>query len=429
MISGLNLDLRPEDLSPLVNVESVNNTQVFKISVSNANPEIAALITNYLLEAFSKEVNSLYHMNNIYVMDQAEASITPYNVHHTKDLVSFFVIGLMVSFGLVIILYLLDNTIKSEKDIEDYADLSVLSTIPIYSSKEDVELIVNENPTSPIAECFKTLRTNVMFSVQNKELTTILVTSGCMGEGKSFVSANLAVAFANSGKKVLLVDTDMRKARVHKIFDLPNEQGLSTCLSKIASDGVNVNDFIKESHIANLHVMTSGIVPPNPSELLSSSCMVRLLNTLNRQYDVVICDGTPCMLVSDSIILSKIVDSTVIVTASHSTKLDSLLKIKKSIEMVGGHISGAIINMMEVSGKSYQNGYYYGNHETNAITTTPLVHDTVLDTPLLVQDIEQNLLAEKAVKNIQAKDGESQNSVTSLGDSLGRFSCRAYCFF
>ncbi len=394
VITDLNLDMTPNDLFPLVHIESVNNTQVFKISVANSNPELAAYITNHLLEVFTKEIHRLYNVNNIYVMDQAEASYTPYNVHPVKDFVSFFMVGLVCSFVFVVIFYLLDTTIKSEKDIEDYTDLSVLSIIPVYtpkSGKESKELIVNEEPNSPISECFKTFRTNMMFSIQNKNLHTILVTSGFMGEGKSFASSNLAVAFANSGKKVILVDTDMRKGRIHKIFDLPNEQGLSTCLSKIATHKVDVNEFIKESAISNLHVMTAGIVPPNPSELLSSSHMVRLLRTLNKQYDVVICDGTPCMLVSDSIILSKIVDSTVIVTASKVTKLDTLLKMKKSIEMVGGHISGAIINMMEVSGKSYQHSYYYGNHENLTISSTSFVHDSILDTPLFIEDFDRTI--------------------------------------
>lgn len=386
VITLLHLDMSVQELAPLVQVEAVNNTQVFKISVSNANPELASRITNQLLEVFSKEVGSLYHVNNIYIMDEAEPSNTPYNIHHAKDLMMFFMFGLVASFGLVVILYLLDNTIKSEKDIEDYTGLSVLASIPF--CKTNAELIVKESPNSPISECFKTFRTNVMFSIQNKAFHTILVTSGDMSEGKSFVSSNLAVAFANSGKKVILIDTDMRKGRVHKIFGLQNETGLSTCLSEIATKGVKVNikDFIRKTNLSNLHVMTSGIVPPNPSELLSSSHMARLLQALNKQYDVLICDGTPCMLVSDSIILSKMVDCTILVTANKTTKLDTLLKMKKSIELVGGNIGGAIFNMATLSGTSYQNGYYYGTHEFSSAIVNDDTEDTLFDMPLFVED-------------------------------------------
>lgn len=392
VIKDLSLNMTPTELKNFVTVQAVNNTQVFKIGVVSEDNKMAALITNHLLDVFSKEVKSLYNMNNIYTMDPAEVVNTPYNIHHIKDIAIFVILGLILSCVLVLIIYIFDTTIKSEKDIENYANLNVLSTIPTYNpkfGKNKTELIVNEEPKSPISECFKTFRTNVMFSITNKKFKTILVTSGFMGEGKSFISCNLATAFANSGKKVILIDTDMRKGRLHKIFDLPNEQGLSTCLSKIGSLGssLNINEFIKESSISNLHLMTCGIVPPNPSELLSSSNIVMLLEALNRQYDVVICDGTPCMLVSDSIVLSKIVDTTIIVTANKVTKFDTLLKIKKSIEMVGGNICGAIINMIDVNKKDYKNNYYYGEERKHKyIASSSFVHDTVLDSPLFVDD-------------------------------------------
>lgn len=414
VIKDLSLNMAPTELKKLVTVQAVNNTQVFKIGVVNEDNKMAALITNHLLEVFSEEVKSLYNMNNIYIMDSAEVVNTPYNIHHIKDIAIFVILGFILSCVLVLIIYIFDTTIKYEKDIENYANLNVLSTIPIYNSKfgkNKTELIVNEEPKSPISECFKTFRTNVMFSITNKKFKTILVTSGFMGEGKSFISSNLAITFANSGKKVILIDTDMRKGRLHQIFDLPNEQGLSTCLSKIGTYGssLNINEFINESSISNLHVMTCGIVPPNPSELLSSSNMIMLLEALNRQYDIVICDGTPCMLVSDSIVLSKIVDTTIIVTANKVTKFDTLLKIKKSIEMVGGNICGAIINMMDVNKKDYKNNYYYGEEKKHKyIASSSFVHDTVLDSPLFVDD-----------RPITIENKEIKSNVSTTKDFVG----------
>lgn len=199
VIKNLNLDISVDNLSELVSVAIVNNTQVFKISVINENNSLAADITNELLNVFCNEVKSLYNMNNVYTMDKAEVSNTPYNINHIKDIAIFGVIGFIAAFGLVVLIYLFDTTIKSEHDVENYTGLSVLSTIPIYQDKNQKnfnELIVNEQPKSPISECFKTFRTNIMFSIQNKNLNTILVTSGFMSEGKSFVSSNLAVAFA-----------------------------------------------------------------------------------------------------------------------------------------------------------------------------------------------------------------------------------------
>ncbi len=366
-------------------------------------------------------------MNNVYTMDNAEVSNSPYNINHVKDLVLFAIIGIVVAFGLVVVIYLLDTTIKSEADVEEYAGLSVLSTIPVYQNKQNKnfnELIVNEEPKSPIAECFKTFRTNIMFSIQSKKLNTILVTSGFMSEGKSFVSSNLAVTFAQSGKKVILVDTDMRKGRVHKIFGLSNRPGLSNCLSSIGNDGdsVNINDYIQKSNIPNLHVMTSGDVPPNPSELLSSQNMKNFLQALNTRYDVVICDGTPCMLVSDSVILSKIVDTTVIVTANKVTKLDTLLKIKKSIEIVGGNIGGAVINKMTMSTKSYQNKYYYGNHNeiTNELEFSKNICEEITNEPLY---IENTVNIEPIIEEVTTENSTTPVNSNDNIDKLSNVIC------
>lgn len=426
VIQNLELSISVEQLSSAVTVQAVNNTEVFKISVANQNPELAATITNELLTVFSNEVKSLYNMNNVYTMDKAEITTAPYNVNHSKDLIMFGILGLFVSLGIIVTIYLFDTTIKSEQDIEEYAKLNVLSSIPIYQQNKSShsELIVNEQPKSPIAECFKTFRTNVMFSIQNKQLHTILVTSGSMSEGKSFVSSNLAVTFAQSGKRVILVDTDMRKGRQHKIFEVSHKPGLSNCLSNIAieTNQVNINEYIQETKIPNLHIMTSGDVPPNPSELLSSINMKKFLEALNTQYDIVICDGTPCMLVSDSIILSKIVDTTVFVTANKITKLDTLLKMKKSIEMVGGHIGGAIINKVVIPTKSYQNQYYYGNHnelkkelEISIVPTPSFLHQ-----PLHISDLmnEQPINPEAITSNEVEKTSNSGDISSLLANNM-----------
>lgn len=397
VIQNLNLNISVENLYKFVSVEAINNTEVFKISVINTNSSLAADITNELLNVFSNEVQLLYNMNNVYIMDLAEPSTVPCNINHIKDITIFGIIGLAISFLLVTIVYLLDTTIKCEQDIEQYANIPVLSTIPINKKKHSKnynELIVNVQPKSPIAESFKTFRTNIMFSLQNKNLSTILVTSSTMGEGKTFISSNLAVTFAGSGKKVILIDADMRKGRLNKMFNVSNKIGLSNLLSNLGINGSkeNINEYIQKTDISNLHLMTCGNVPPNPSELLSSANMKKLLEALHSQYDIIICDGTPCMLVSDSIILSKLVDTTVIVTANKVTKLDNLLKIKKSIEIVGGKISGAIINKMNINSKSYSNKYYYGNsiQTQNNIEVKVSLNPEILNNELHIKDVSTN---------------------------------------
>ena len=234
------------------------------------------------------------------------------------------------------------------------------------------EVIAYKNPKSPISEIFRTLRTNIQFMDRNKKMKTILVTSTFPGEGKSWVTSNLAVTFSQAGKRVILIDADMRKGRQYSIFEVSPTPGLSNYLSQAELDenGVSSEDvrkYIQETDISNLFVISAGNVPPNPSELLVSAQMVALLNDLKEMYDLVIIDGTPCELVTDSVILSRIVDSTIVVTAHKKTKKDALDRVIKNIKNVGGTISGVVLNKMPITSKKYgETYYYYGSNETKS---------------------------------------------------------------
>lgn len=228
------------------------------------------------------------------------------------------------------------------------------------------ELIVFKDPKSPISEIFRTLRTNIQFMNTKKNSKTILVTSTFAGEGKSWVSSNLAVTFAQTGKKVLLIDADMRKGRQYTIFGILPKPGLSNYLSGInlndnekASE--DVTDYIQKTAIENLYVMAAGNIPPNPSELLISPQMVNLLNEVKELCDIIIIDGTPSQLVTDSLILARMVDSTVVVTACEETKKEDLKRVISNIQNVGGKIAGVILNKVPVSAKKYEERYYYSS--------------------------------------------------------------------
>lgn len=227
------------------------------------------------------------------------------------------------------------------------------------------ELITNEDPKSPISEIFKTLRTNMQFMTANKGLKTILVTSSNPGEGKSWVSANLATTFAQEGKKVIIVDSDMRKGRTHSIFNVDKKPGLSNYLSGVSDiqEKYNISNYIKQTQVENLSVMPAGDVPPNPSELLGNDKMEDLISKLSNMFDVIVFDGTPCLMVTDSLILARKLDATLIVTAHKTTKMGDVEKIKKSIENVGGKIAGIVINKVPISAKKYEHTYYYGSGE------------------------------------------------------------------
>ena len=237
------------------------------------------------------------------------------------------------------------------------------------------ELLTYRDPKSPVSEVFRTLRTNIQFMNTNRKLKTLLVTSTFPEEGKTWVTANLAVTFAQAGKKVILIDADMRKGRQYKIFDILPKPGLSNYLSNMDADDLEISDvnivnYIQETGVENLHVLVAGNVPPNPSELLVSTKMREVLKELREMCDLIIIDGTPCDLVTDSIILSRFVDSTIIVTAQKETKKDSLQRVTKNIQNVGGRIAGVIVNKVDISSKKYKDTYYYGSISGKSLMET-----------------------------------------------------------
>ena len=230
------------------------------------------------------------------------------------------------------------------------------------------EVIAQKDPKSPISELFRTIRTNIQFMNANKKMKTILVTSTFPGEGKSWVTSNLAVTFAQAGKKVVLIDADMRKGRQYAIFGVSPTPGLSNLLSRVTEneneDKANIiGEYIQETEVENLYVISSGNIPPNPSELLVSTQMITLLDELKKLCDIIIIDGTPCELVTDSVILSRIVDSTVVVTAHKVTKKEALERVLKNIQNVGGNLAGVILNRIPISNKKYEEKYYYYGQE------------------------------------------------------------------
>ncbi|MDD3392089.1 MAG: CpsD/CapB family tyrosine-protein kinase [Bacilli bacterium] len=221
----------------------------------------------------------------------------------------------------------------------------------------DINLSTLKNPKSYISESIKTIRTNLLFSSIDKKLKTVLVTSTNPGEGKSFISSNLAVAFAQSDCKVLIMDCDMRRGRQHEIFNVSNRTGLSNLL--IGGDNVEIENFIQKTSVKNVELITAGIVPPNPLELLSSDRFLKNLEYLKEKYDLIIIDSSPISRVSDSLVLSKRVDETVIVAAANKTTNEDLEQTVKSLKNVGAQIAGIVLNQKKVPKKDYYGKYYH----------------------------------------------------------------------
>lgn len=369
VINNLDLDMTEEELYKNVQIEEVDDTQIIQIGVIDKSAIKAQEIADELNNVFIEEIKQIYKMDNINIVDKASLEMEPYNVNHIRDILGFLAIGIVFSIFMISIIYFFDTTIKIDQDVEEYIGLNVVGTIPKNRSKEEKEIVVQNNSKSIISEALKAIRTNLSFTQSKGNSKSILFTSCNAGEGKSWVASNMAVAYAQSNKNVIIVDADMRKGRQHKIFDVKNVNGLSSCLKEISSneDYEILKKYIQQTGIPKVHIITIGAVPPNPSELLLSNNMSYLIHMLKCVYDVVIIDGTPCNLVSDSIPVSRIVDTTILVTESRKTKIEDLRRVVKSIKNAEGNIGGVILNKKEIKSKEYGKGYYYGevNHNAN----------------------------------------------------------------
>lgn len=380
VIDNLRLDTTYAALNKNVTVSTEDNTMLLTIKVKDADPEKAAEIANEIAEVFTETTISKFNINNISVWGEAKVPTSPSNMTMTRDML---LAGLIAVFGVLAIAFLIfyfDDTIKYTEDIADRVGLPVAGkvvksditrkihtpgSVQVANTKSDKtttdsgakipsELVVEKHPKAAVSESIKSLRTNLQFTSVDQDLKTILITSTLPGEGKSFVSLNLAASFAQTDKKVLLVDCDLRRGRLHKVFDLPNINGLSNLL---ADDIVNMNRYIQDTGIENLSVITRGTCPPNPSELLSSKKNKDLLKKLSNRFDLIIFDGTPVNGLTDSIIMSTLVDETLIVIRNAFTPRSALTATKESLEKVGAKVAGIVPNAVAKKTASYYTYY------------------------------------------------------------------------
>ena len=218
------------------------------------------------------------------------------------------------------------------------------------------ELIVYNKPKSTISEDIRTIRTNLQFSSSVSDSKVILITSSVPGEGKSFISSNLACAFAQNGESTLLIDCDLRLGRIHKIFGISNSSGLSNLL--ISEDVKDCSSFIKKTSIDDLYIIPCGTVPPNPSELLNSSNMKDLIEFLKKRFDHIIFDGVPVNGLPDSLVMANLVDRVLIVTAMGYTDINDLNDTKKALQNIGANIAGVVVNRIARTKKDKYFHYY-----------------------------------------------------------------------
>lgn len=281
------------------------------------------------------------------------------------NLILGIISGFILALFIVMIRELMDVSIKSIHDIEKQG-MSVLGTIPEFgevindrkfNKTRRRNIITINNPDSPISEAYRSIRTNILYS-RSQNNSSILITSPGSAEGKSTTVSNLAVLYAKTGKKTLLLDADLRKPVQHRIFKVNQEPGLVHYLLDV---NINLNDLIQPTYIGNLSVLASGTVPPNPAELLGAEKMISLLTQLEEKWDVILIDTPPILVVTDASLLVKAVDNMILVIRSGVTHKEALIRSQKIIGNLNTAFSGTILNGVS-DRHSYYSNYYYSEY-------------------------------------------------------------------
>lgn len=361
VVNRIQLNKSVSQLRKNITIEAVKNTEILRISVLDSNKDEAAIIANSIAEVFSEQVKEIYNMENIRVVDKAVAPSTPSNINPVKYAGIFAIVGFVISVGVILVLNLFDSTVKSDKDIEKSLNIKTLAT---FAKNQNARPgVIDLDPKSQCAEGFKSLRTNLQFMKGSDGLKSVLITSSLPGEGKSWVATNLAITFARGGYRTILVDADMRKGVQHKKFRLKQVPGLSDFLNSSTENYEGeLPKYIQPTELDNLCVLPCGSITYDSSELLLSNRIIKTVETLKKNCDIVIFDATPSNLVTDAVVLSRLVDTSFIVTEHERTQIDDIAKIKTQIEDVGGNVAGIVINKVQ-DDKNSKGNYYYMNED------------------------------------------------------------------
>jgi capsular exopolysaccharide synthesis family protein len=300
------------------------------------------------------------------VIDYADVPKKPFSPNRPKDVTTGVLLGLFLGSGLAIFLEYLDSTVKNADDIELFVRLPFLGYVPSgkleVKAKSDIDLIVYKMPQSRIAEAYRSIRTSIMFSApEDRPLKTILVTSAAPQEGKTIVAVNLAISFARANEKVLLIDADMRRSRIHQILGLDRRVGLSSFLTGTAT----LEAVIRQTFIPNMFFISSGPVPPNPAELLTSARIRALLEELRTKFDRIIIDSPPVATVTDTSILANMVDGVIDVIRAGFVNIDIILRGRQRLLEAKSRIIGVILNNVDIKREDtyYYYHYYYAEEK------------------------------------------------------------------
>lgn len=308
----------------------------------------------------TSDLNSRLDSVNVTPLDRARAPNEPVFPSLRRNVVLAGALSLFLGIGVAFLLTFLDRSVKTLEDIQAAAQLPVLGIIPMLSESDAAitddkgrDLYVFQHPTSRVAECCRALRTNILFSGADRPLKTLVVSSPNPREGKTTSVIYLGTTMAQSGQRVLLIDTDMRRPRLHQSMSVPRQTGLSNLIV----GEVDFNDVIKTTEIPNLYVLPCGPLPPNPAELLMTNRFQVVLEELGRRFDRIILDSPPLQAVTDAVVLSQHVDGVILVVKAGKTLREDITRSVRQLARVDGSIVGAILNEIDLDER--RDYYYY----------------------------------------------------------------------
>ena len=315
------------------------------------------------LSTLSSNLNSIklaeaQATNSVVIAKPAEAPTTPIRPRTMTNVLLAGIVGAMIAVGAAFLIEYLDDTIKSPDDVTRITGLSTLGAIArLKEAGTQRQLVAWLQTKAPETEAYRTLRTNIQFSSVDKPVRSMIVTSAGPSEGKSTTAANLAVVMAQTGQKVILVDTDLRRPVVHKTFGVPNNMGITTAL--LAGQDVDLAAYIQPTEIESLAVITSGPIPPNPSELLGSQRMGHVIAELAKIADLVIFDTPPVLVVTDATVLGRQVDGVLMVADAGGTREQALVQAVTEMRKTGANVLGVALNRLDSRSRGYYYYYYY----------------------------------------------------------------------
>jgi capsular exopolysaccharide synthesis family protein len=290
---------------------------------------------------------------NLHIVDKAEVPLGPFAPNRRRALMFSFALSLLGGLTLVFFMEYMDDSVKDPDDLEAAGKLPFLASIPYIRMRENDgvrELVTQVEPKSSFAEAYRSARTSILFAADQTPLNTLLVTSAGPREGKTTTAVNLAVTLAQAGNRVLLIDADLRKPRVHSVFSMENTTGLS----KLLTESNDISDMCRKTVVPNLNVITSGPIPANPAELLASPRMKKLLAALEKSFDRVIVDCPPVISVTDASIISALVDGVVLVIGAGKTSRKVTILVKNRLDEAKAKLLGVVMNFVD-----NRRGHYY----------------------------------------------------------------------